>query len=509
MAELFRYAAFISYSSKDAGFAKRLHRQLESYRIPPSLGRFVLSRGGKKNRIYPVFRDREELAAGNLGDAIEANLNSSAALIVVCSPNAATSAWVQKEIEYFARTGRRERIFAIVADSAPTKGPEESILASFPPAFRGDALSGDKLQPLAADARDDKDGFRGACLKLIAGLIGVMPGQLIDRDKRERRKRLFGGLVLSLAPLMLLGLIWLNWSALLPLTFADIFYRPYVHTAAVLRAGSTGARSRFQDCRAGSADCPAMIVIPQGSFLMGSRDGPPPGDAMLPDTYTGPQQDELPQHPVTLQRFAVSENDITFEDWNACVRAGGCLTTPHPDDSQWGRGQRPVIDVTWQDAQEYAAWLSRMTGKSYRLLTEAEWEYAARGETAPPLNESTYAWGNELPVCRSELRNGVNFDACPQSQTTPVGAFKSNRFGLYDTVGNVWQWIEDCYGPYDPSLGGAAVETEAKPYTSCARRVIRGGAWSASADQLRITSRRSLYQGARENDLGFRVARTL
>src|SRR4051812_20136967 len=111
MAELYRYAAFISYSSKDAAFAKRLHHALETYGIPSSLGKYDLIGGGKKNRIYPVFRDREELAAGHLGDVIEANLRASAALIVVCSPDAAASPWVQKEIEYFASLGRQDKIF--------------------------------------------------------------------------------------------------------------------------------------------------------------------------------------------------------------------------------------------------------------------------------------------------------------------------------------------------------------------------------------------------------------
>lgn len=191
MTDLYRYAAFISYSSKDARFARRLHRALERYGIPSSLGKFDLIGGGKRNRIYPVFRDREELAAGHLGDAIEANLRASAALIVVCSPNAAASPWVQKEIEYFANLGRGEKIFAIVADNAPLKDEDgaDATLACFPPAFRGDALAGDKLEPLAADARRGKDGFRNAWLKIVAGMIGVSPGQIIDRDRRHRAVR--------------------------------------------------------------------------------------------------------------------------------------------------------------------------------------------------------------------------------------------------------------------------------------------------------------------------------
>jgi MTH538 TIR-like domain (DUF1863) len=192
MAELFRYAAFISYSSKDAAFARRLHRAFESYGIPSSLGKFDLIGAGKKNRIYPVFRDREELAAGELGERIEAALRASSALVVVCSPHAARSPWVQKEIEFFLRQGRRERVFAIIADSAPLLDAqrEDATTQLFPPAFRGHVIDdAGALEPLAADARRGKDGFRNAWLKVVAGLIGVTPGQLIDRDRKRRARR--------------------------------------------------------------------------------------------------------------------------------------------------------------------------------------------------------------------------------------------------------------------------------------------------------------------------------
>lgn len=205
VAELYRYAAFISYSSKDAAFARRLHRALEGYGIPSSLGRFDIIGRGKRNRIYPVFRDREELPTGQLGDLIEASLKASASLVVVCSPNSATSPWVQKEIEYFANLQRHDKIFAVIADKAPLadESGADCTQACFPPAFRGDALAGDKLEPLAADARKGKDGFRNAWLKIVAGIVGVSPGQLIDRDRRRRRNRALmataGALVVVLA----------------------------------------------------------------------------------------------------------------------------------------------------------------------------------------------------------------------------------------------------------------------------------------------------------------------
>jgi len=183
MTELFRYAAFISYSSKDEAFARRLHRALERFRVPASLGTFDLIGGGRKNRIYPVFRDREELSAGGLQDRIEAALRASATLIVVCSPDAAASPWVQKEIDFFITQGRRDKIFGIVAADAPLADASgaDATLSAFPPALLAPS------EKIAGDARKGKDGFRNAFLKVAAGLIDVTPGQLIDRDRRRRR----------------------------------------------------------------------------------------------------------------------------------------------------------------------------------------------------------------------------------------------------------------------------------------------------------------------------------
>jgi eukaryotic-like serine/threonine-protein kinase len=173
MAELFRYAAFISYSSKDAGFARRLHRALETYGIPTTVGDFdLLGGGGKKNRIYPVFRDREELPAGELGEALKAALKASGALIVICSPNAAASQWVEKEIAVYRSLDRHGRIFAIIAPDAPVIiGGRDATQDCFPPILRGEATSPDAPIPIAADARPGKDGFRAAWLKIVAGLI--------------------------------------------------------------------------------------------------------------------------------------------------------------------------------------------------------------------------------------------------------------------------------------------------------------------------------------------------
>jgi len=208
MSEIHRYAAFISYSSADHRFARRLHRALESYSIPRSLGTFdLISAGGKKNRVYPVFRDREELPTGELGELIDSALKTSAALIVVCSPNSAASPWVQKEIEFFAGLGRRDRIFAIIPDDVllEIEGRKATPLC-FPPAFRDDA-EGVSLKPVAADARKSKDGFRNASLKVIAGLVRKSPGDLINRDRKRARERRLAFGVASTAAIAALAFV--------------------------------------------------------------------------------------------------------------------------------------------------------------------------------------------------------------------------------------------------------------------------------------------------------------
>ena len=203
-----------------------------------------------------------------------------------------------------------------------------------------------------------------------------------------------------------------------------------------------------------------------------------------------------PQHTVAIAKpFAVSKFEVTFDEWDACVY-GDC--TPRVNDNGWGRGRRPVINVTWDDAHRYAAWLSKMTGKPYRLLSDAEWEYAARAGS-----NKRYSWGEEIGkgnancnVCGSEWDN---------MQTAPVGSFAANQFGLHDMHGNVWEWVEDCL---HRSYEGAPTDGLAwSAGGECPRRVIRGGSWHYDPEGVRSASR--LGSVSRFDDLGFRVGRTL
>jgi formylglycine-generating enzyme required for sulfatase activity len=274
----------------------------------------------------------------------------------------------------------------------------------------------------------------------------------------------------------------MNWFATMRPYMRD-HVQPYVLAPEAERTLKAG--DGFKEC-AEDKDCPVMIVIPAGDFMMGS-----------PASEKDHDDDEGPQHKVTISKpFAVSKFDVTFADWDACVSVGGC---PQVSDSGMGRGMKPVINVTWDDAVQYVAWLSRMTGRPYRLLTEAEWEYAARAGTT-----TAYPWGDEIG------KENANCNGCGSQwdgrQTSPVGSFKPNGFGLYDMAGNVWQWVQDCYHDgYD----GAPSEGSAWTDGNCSRRVVRGGSWSDCPQVLRSAGRVWDATDDRNDDLGFRVGRTL
>lgn len=198
---LFRYAAFISYSSRDAGVARRLHRALETYRIPDALGRFEISDEPKlANRIAPCFRDREEMPSGLLSAEIERALRDSSALIVVCTPAAAQSAWVSREIEYFIELGRGDRVFAIIADGRPhaTSAQEECL----PALLRAGEGTGEIV---AGDCRRSGDGFHTAMLRLVSGVARIPMGRLIDRDRNRRLERVLYITAASIASVAVLA----------------------------------------------------------------------------------------------------------------------------------------------------------------------------------------------------------------------------------------------------------------------------------------------------------------
>ena len=237
----------------------------------------------------------------------------------------------------------------------------------------------------------------------------------------------------------------------------------------------------FRDC----ATCPELVVIPAGRFRMGCVSG------------RDCQDDERPVHDVELRSFALGKYEVTFEEYERFSRATG---RDRPNDRGWGRGGRPVIDVSWEDAEAYVAWLSRETGEAYRLPSESEWEYAARAGTT-----TRYSWGQDMGRNRANCRGcGSRWDGV---QTAPAGSFAANGGGLHDMHGNVWEWVADCWHEnYARAPRDGSAWTQGG---NCGRRVLRGGSWDNGPALLRSASRVRVAAGARSDYLGFRVSRTL
>lgn len=309
--------------------------------------------------------------------------------------------------------------------------------------------------------------------------------------------------------------------------------------AAIVLAGSVDAQagpdtvsldsgSVFRDC----TSCPEMVVVPAGTFVMGSPESEKGRLRAVYDErgtavrWTWVDERELqveegerlvavegPQRYVTFQSpFAVGIYEVTFDEWDACARAGGCGGVI-PDNEGWGRGRRPVINVNWDEAQAYVRWLSNETGHEYRLPSEAEWEYVARAQT-----ETARYWGeSSSEQCRyangaDALALAANPDwrtvSCSDGHlgTSLAGSYEANAFGLYDVLGNVWEWTQDCW---NERYSGGPVDGSAWESGDCSTRVQRGGGWGSQPEQLRSANRVRESPGQRFNNTGFRVARSV
>lgn len=264
-----------------------------------------------------------------------------------------------------------------------------------------------------------------------------------------------------------------------------------------VNARALGPGNTFRDC----PECPEMVVVPAGSYQMGATPG-----------RDGAGADEGPARTVSIgKKFAVSRYEITFDDWDACVKARRC--GHRPADEGWGRSRRPVINVTWRDALEFTEWLSQRTGAKYRLLSEAEWEYTARAGQKGMRN-----WQGEGNACQyASVYDRVGASAnsfkwkshsCSDGfpQTAPVGNFLANAFGLHDMLGNVWEWTADCW---NPTYAGAPGTAAARTGGDCAHRVVRGGSWGDKPQDVRFSDRFSVQARIRTSNIGFRVARDI
>lgn len=280
---------------------------------------------------------------------------------------------------------------------------------------------------------------------------------------------------------------------------------PICGVALVAEAQEAG--DVFRDCEV----CPDMVVVPAGSFMMGSL-----------DSETAVHGDEKPQHRVTIgYTFAVGVYEVMFDEWHACVRRGGC-DEYEPGGEGSDSGRLPMVGVSWEDAWRYADWLTMHTGEQYRLLSEAEWEYAARAGTVSPypVPGTLGRYGAPRTLCEhAHLGEATaRYAGCPDPLNRPAGnhpavagSYRPNGFGLYDMAGNVWEWVDDCY--YDSYLGaptdGGARDGRASDVAGCIFRVLRGSSWHNFPVSFRSAARFRRWAADRFDDTGFRVARTV
>ena len=507
---------FISYSRKDLGFADRLEAAL-------------------KARGFEVLIDRTEIYAfEDWWKRLQALIGSADSLVFVLSPDAVASREALREVEYGASLNKRFApiVFRRVENNTVPEGLRRLNFIFFddPEAFDASAdRLAEALQTDIAWIRRHTEFGDTAHRWLEAGRPGGMLLRPPVLDQAEawlafrpggapaptaeteafiaasrnvevagrRRSRILNVSLYTMLIGIILGLVgWINQEYLkeqwhwydVTRPYAEAQIWPYVISAAkeeALRPGDS-----FKEC---ARDCPEMVVVPAGSFVMGS-----------PESEQGRRQFEGPLHRVTIAKpFAVSKVELTFDDWDACVTGGGC-NGYKPSDAGGGRGQQPVINVDWDDAQAYVAWLSQVTGKTYRLLSEAEYEYATRAGT-----QTAYPWGDDIKLNGTAMANcndcGSKWD---HTKTAPVASFAPNRFGLYDMVGNVSEWTADCvHNNFDGAPANGSAWTIGGDCIN--DRILRGGGWTDAPRVLRSAARSANATVNRTNSVGFRVARTL
>ncbi len=513
---------FISYSRKDMAFADRLEAALRSRGLEPLIDRA---------EIY-AFEDWWQ--------RIEGLIVKADTIVFALSPDSVTSDVALKEVAFAASLNKRfapivcrqvpqsvvpdalARLnFIFFDDSNRFEASADQLAAALKTDITwirrhtefGEASwrweengrpSGLLLRPPVLDQAEawiaySPDGAPSPTIETKTFIATSRKAELASK----RRNQILNAIVYGSMLVIIAGLIgWINqdyikgrwrwYTTERPFVAANIW--PYVLSEAAEQ--TLKPKDNFRECAnvQGKDYCPVMVVVPAGSFMMGS----------LP-TEKGRSNTEGPRHVVTISKaFAVSKFPLTFDEWDTCVAYGYCESV---SDSSVGRGQQPVFNVSWNDANRYTAWLSEMTGKRYRLLTEAEYEYATRAGT-----QTAYPWGDDIG------NNNANCDSCGSQwdnrQSALVGSFAPNSFNLYDMVGNVMQWVEDCYFPsYEVQTpqGTLKAPTDGSAWIggNCSGRVVRGGSWRQSPEYIRSANRDRRAFDARGGQFGLRVARTL
>jgi formylglycine-generating enzyme required for sulfatase activity len=503
-----RVQVFISYSRKDKDFVDQLEVALKARNCEPLVDRqdpIALQDWSKGIAPFEDWWKR-----------IETLIGKADTIVFVLSPDAVASKVALKEVEYAASLNKRFApvVCRKVNDTAVPEALQKLAYFFFDDVSRFDTSAdhlaaalqinldwirkhseyGETARRWTIAGRPGHHGLllRSPTLEEAERWIASRPQSapapteetvaLVSESRRTAiwRRRRIVALASAAALVVVAGLVaWREEAWLNERLYAVVHVHPL--TPKKERALKLGDPP-FKEC----TDCPEMVLVPAGSFLMGSSEGE--GN----DT-------QHPQHEVAITfRFAVSKFALTFAEWDVCAAHGGCASDI--SDRGWGRVGQPVVNVDFDDAQHYVAWLTKVTGRAYRLLTEAEYEYATRAGT-----QTAYPWGNDIG------KNNANCVGCGSKwdgrQAAPVGSFGPNGFGLHDMVGNVFEWVFDCmHENYDgaPTDGSAWIEDG-----DCVARVARGGSWGTASDGLRSAHRAFGASSARRSDLGFRVVRTL
>ena len=489
---------FISYSHQDEAWKDRIQAHLG-----------VLARQG----LLSVWDDRQIQAGQDWLPAIEQSMASCRVALLLISVDFLNSRFIEsQEVPALLKRRQAEGVRVIPVILEPCAWPHVAWLRGIQARPRdGKALSG--------MIKHDADLAMVSLVDEIAGLLAAKPTPAPPAQKAQDTapaqqaasvppaveppppglRPLPAGLrrlAYALPAAAMAAALWWLGQRQLPLPPAG------EASPSGKRQEPPPAATLPRDLPKACVECPEMAELPRGEFMMGS-----------PDSENGRGSDEGPQRLVKIDYgFAVGKYEVTFAEWDACRRDNNAC--PPADDQGWGRDKRPVINVSWDDAQHYIAWLNRKAGLGsaakdrYRLLSEAEWEYAARAGTT-----AAYWWGDSA----SHEQANYGKDVCCGGlvlgrdqwvYTAPVGSFPANPWRLHDMQGNVWEWTQDCY---HGSYSGAPDDGSAwDGGTNCdGGRVLRGGSWNLDPLNLRSADRFRGGTGDRDNDIGFRLARTL
>jgi formylglycine-generating enzyme required for sulfatase activity len=448
---------FLSYKSEDRALVEPLVRLLTA-------------------EHFNVWWDVTLVPGERFAQSIKHALDEAPCVIVAWSHNSVESHWVQDEA-CFARDNKK--ILPVSVDGVePPLGFRQLQTVNLA-GWTGNA-DDPRIQRLLAGVRRlasrpaDADG---TLLSRRDAIDDLHRDNLKKKPEPPKPRWSTRTKVLSGALAMVVG------AAIGTAAYFQFFRRPVVvpKPPAVERS--------FNDCAVG---CPVMIIVPTGSFSMGS-----------PDEEPQRGNDEGPQHDVAISKlFAAGKYPVTFEEWDFCHSHGGCAEV-YPSDNNWGRGTNPVMNVSWQDAQNYVAWLSQFTGQTYRLLTEAEREYITRAGTQTP-----FWWGTKVSAMDANYNGSQKYlDEQPglyRQETLSVNTFNANPWGFFQVSGNTWDWVQDCY---HDSYDGAPKDGSAWMTGDCTRRVLRGGSWGSQPRNIRSAARWRRPLDTREPYYGFRVAR--